>query len=370
MSYKSNAAAGEPHSTVLARGRSASSRHPLVASKAKRNRGKNCSRRTGSAVVWLLAGITLTACGTQTIVRTVTSAAPASGSSSTSTSASTSSSSSAGASQQAKVGDTLTLNGSNSGESLAVTVDGVMDPLTVGPDDQADSGQRFVGVQITLKNVGSSAYSDSPSNGATLLSDSNEQAQSQIVTGGPCGNGFQSSVNIAPGDTQQGCIPFEMPNGQSPNTFQFTLNSGFANQTGQWSLAGANTAAPTAATQTASSSAESTPASGGPLAALTGYWQSINAHQFATAYGYLVPGSASQSEPVFVSDERQAGIQSATFSGHVASNDGSAATVDVDSLITRDRQFGCRAWSGSYQLANESGQWLIEKASISPGPCG
>ncbi len=54
------------------------------------------------------------------------------------------------------MGDTLTLTG-NGGESMAVTVDGVMDPLQVGPDDQADSGQRFVGIQITLKNIGSVA---------------------------------------------------------------------------------------------------------------------------------------------------------------------------------------------------------------------
>jgi hypothetical protein len=137
--------------------------------------------------------------------------------------------------QQAKVGDTLTLTG-NSGERMAVTVTGVMDPLQVGQGDQADSGQRFIGVQITLKNVGSAAYSDSPSNGATLLSNANEQAQSGLVSGGPCGNNFATSANIAPGNVQQGCIPFEMPTGQTPATFQFTLDSGFANQTGQWSL--------------------------------------------------------------------------------------------------------------------------------------
>jgi hypothetical protein len=270
------------------------------------------------------------------------------------------------------VGDTLTLSG-NGGESLAVTVDGVMDPLVVGSYDQADSGQRFVGVQITLKNVGSSVYSDSPSNGATLLSDRNEQAQRQIVTGGPCGNGFQSSVNIAPGDTQQGCLPFEMPSGQNPHTFQFTLDSGFANQTGQWSLAGADTAAATAGASTTASftaSTASTASSGSPLEALTSYWQSINSHQFSAAYADLAPGSVSQSQSVFVSEERQAGIEGATFQGHVASSDGSTATVEVDSLITRDSQFGCRAWSGSYEMTDGSGQWLIEKASITAGPCG
>jgi Domain of unknown function (DUF4352) len=317
----------------------------------------------------LLMSALMAGCGTQTVVRTVTSTASGSNAKPSASADSSSSSTSTAQARTAKVGDTLTLSG-NGGQSLAVTVDAVMDPLSVGQYDQADSGQRFVGVQVTLKNVGSSSYSDAPSNGATLLSTANEQAKDAIVSGGPCGNDFQSSVNIAPGDTQQGCIPFELPDGQTTGTFQFTMNSGFANQTGQWSLAGANTGATAASTTTSANSSAPVPSGSGPLDALTSYWQNISGHQFSAAYAYLAPGSVSQSESVFVSQEQQAGIQSATFSGHVASNDGSAATVDVDSLITRDRQFGCRAWSGSYQLGNGTGQWLIEKAGITPGPCG
>jgi len=188
----------------------------------------------------LILAAVLAGCGTQTIVTTVTS----SGQSKSPPQAAT------GSPKQANVGDTLTLQG-NGRDSMAVTVDQVMDPLQVGPYDQPDSGQRFVGIQITLKNVGQVAYSDSPSNGSTLLSNTNEQATGEIVSGGPYGNDFASSANIAPGDIQQGCIPFEMPVGQTPATFQFTLDSGFANQTGQWSVAGAPTSAsatPSAAT--------------------------------------------------------------------------------------------------------------------------
>jgi hypothetical protein len=304
-------------------------------------------------------------CGTQTIIKTVTS--PAVSSNAAATTSTSANSGGSGQPQQAKIGDTLTLSG-NGGEALKVTVHQVMDPLPVGSFDQPDSGQRFVGVQITLKNVGSVPYSDSPSNGATLLSNTNEQAQGQIVTGGPCGNGFQSSVKLALGDTQQGCLPFELPIGQTPSTFQFTLNSGFADQTGQWSVVGSS---PAAAVSAASTNSTPTSAGGsGPLDALNSYWQSISSHDYATAYGYLVPGSVGLAESQFVSGEQQAGIKSVKFAGHVSSDDGSVATVQVDSLTTRDTQFGCRAWSGSYQMTNSGGQWLIEKASISPGPCG
>jgi hypothetical protein len=189
-----------------------------------------------AGIAVLAACLTVGACGTQTIVRTVTTngSYPAA---SASTAAPASESESSGQTEQARVGDMLSVSGQD-GERLDVTVDQVMDPLTVGPDDQADAGQRYVGVQITMKNSGSVPYSDSPSNGATLLSSSGEQATGEIVSGGPCGNDFQSSVKIAPGDSEQGCIPFELPDGQTAGTFQFTPDSGFANQTAQWSLKG------------------------------------------------------------------------------------------------------------------------------------
>lgn len=207
-----------------------------------------------AAAATLGVAIVLCGCGTQTIVKTVTTTKPAP---STSTPTSTSSSS---ASQRARIGDTLTLAGTD-GESLAVTVNQVVDPLQTGEFDTPDPGTRFVGIQITLRNVGSKAYSDSPSNGATLLSTTDEQADTALVTSGPCGNEFQSSVKIAPGDTQRGCLPFQLSKSQRPGTFQFTLNSGFADQTGQWSVAGASRSVATAPAASSSGAATSPSAS-------------------------------------------------------------------------------------------------------------
>lgn len=329
---------------------------------------KRCGSPALCVVICVVGCGLLYGCGTQTIVKTVV--ATATSSTSAPASSAGGSTSSSDQSQQAGVGDTLTLTG-NGGEKVAVTIDQVMDPLAVGPDDQADSGQRFVGVQLTLKNVGSVVYSDSPSNGATLLSNTNEQAQGEIVTGGPCGNDFQSSVNIAPGDTEQGCVPFEMPTGQNPSSFQFTLSSGFADQTGQWSLAGSTSAVAPSASESSQStqSTQSSPA-GSPLSTLSSYWHAIGAHQFSIAYALLAPGAVSLTESQFVSGEQQAGIGSAKFSGTVASNSGSTGTVQVKSLITHDAQYGCRSWTGSYEMTDQGGSWQIEKASITPSSCG
>jgi hypothetical protein len=107
-----------------------------------------------------------------------------------------------------------------------------------------------------------------------------------------------------------------------------------------------------------------------PLAALSSYWHRIGAHQYGAAYNDLAPNAVSFSQSAFVSQERQAGISSVSFHGHATSNDGSTATVAVDSLTTHDRQYGCRHWTGSYQMINDGSQWLIQRANLSPQPCG
>jgi hypothetical protein len=121
------------------------------------------------------------------------------------------------------------------------------------------------------------------------------------------------------------------------------------------------------AVQTAASSSHSA-AANNPLGALTAYWNSIAAGQYPSAWRQLAPG-AGQTESAFVSGERQAGITGASFTGQVSAIDGSTATVQVDSLITHDRQFGCRSWSGTYELVRQDSRWLIERASITPAAC-
>jgi hypothetical protein len=107
-----------------------------------------------------------------------------------------------------------------------------------------------------------------------------------------------------------------------------------------------------------------------PLAALKSYWSSISSGDYSSAYSYLASGAVNLTEAQFVVEEEQAGIQSVSFNGHLTAQTGETATVAVDSLTTKDTQFGCRTWSGSYDLVQQSGQWLIEQASIAPRPCG
>ena len=121
---------------------------------------------------------------------------------------------------------------------------------------------------------------------------------------------------------------------------------------------------------TGSASTNTGTGGGGPLSTVDSYWSSISSQDYSSAYSNLEPGTVSLTQAQFVSEEKQAGIQSVSFNGHVTAQTAGTATVAVDSLTTKDKQFGCRSWSGSYQLVDQNGQWLIKQANITPQRCG
>jgi hypothetical protein len=84
--------------------------------------------------------------------------------------------------------------------------------------------------------------------------------------------------------------------------------------------------------------------------------------------GFVVPGLIG-SESGIVSSEQQEHVDSARFQGRVTSQSATSATIQIVSLITHDRQYGCRSWTGSYLMSLRAGRWLIARASITPGPC-
>lgn len=104
------------------------------------------------------------------------------------------------------------------------------------------------------------------------------------------------------------------------------------------------------------------------LGTVDAYWAAIRRHDFQAAYGYLVPGSAG-SRSGFVTSERRQGIQSVSFQGRLVGSSRSSARVEVLSLITHDRKFGCRTWSGSYDLVGHEGHWLIRRAELTIRSC-
>jgi Domain of unknown function (DUF4352) len=136
------------------------------------------------------------------------------------------------ASGPAEVGSTITLEGTDS--RIAVTVTAVADPAPPVEFFEPEQRSRYVAVQLRLLNVGDTTFQDSPSNGAQLIDADNQQhaATFETTAVGP----DLGSVTIAAGDTRSGWLTFPLPESIVPERFTLALDSGFAEQTGEWLL--------------------------------------------------------------------------------------------------------------------------------------
>jgi len=136
----------------------------------------------------------------------------------------------------AGIGAAITLSGNSSGEQMSVTVTKVISDAV--PSDEfngAPSGDRLYAVQFRLSDTGSAAYSDAPSNGAAVIDSAGQSYQSGFETVSSC-QGFGGTENIAAGESGLGCIVFEVPKAAKIAKVQFTLDSGFGPETGQWDV--------------------------------------------------------------------------------------------------------------------------------------
>ncbi|MEU3147079.1 DUF4352 domain-containing protein [Streptomyces sp. NPDC006999] len=96
----------------------------------------------------------------------------------------------------------------------------------------------IVGVQFQLVNTGEAACSDSPSNGAQAADSERRQFDATFgdITAGPS---MASGLKLKPGAKGLGWIVFEVPEAAKVDTVQFTMDSGFADETdetGEWLL--------------------------------------------------------------------------------------------------------------------------------------
>jgi hypothetical protein len=139
----------------------------------------------------------------------------------------------------AGIGSAITLTGNNSGEQMSVTVTRVISSAEPGDEfTSAPAGDRLYAVQFRLRDTGSAAYSDAPSNGAAVVDSAGQSYQAAITDTAAGCTTFPGTENIAPGASGLGCIVFEVPKAANIREVQFTLDSGFGPQTGQWKVAG------------------------------------------------------------------------------------------------------------------------------------
>lgn len=135
----------------------------------------------------------------------------------------------------AGIGDTIVLHGYEEGEELTVTVKRLIDPAKSEQYFGPSRGNKFVAVDLLLKNTGSAVYNDSPGNGAELI-DTNDEGYTEAIFDTPSCHSIGTGVKIASGSKRAGCLVFEVKKRSKPAVFQFTMDSGFADETGEWTL--------------------------------------------------------------------------------------------------------------------------------------
>ncbi|MFJ9949323.1 DUF4352 domain-containing protein [Kitasatospora sp. NPDC091207] len=83
--------------------------------------------------------------------------------------------------------------------------------------------------------TGGKAYSETPWSSAKVV-DAQGQAYGPNLADTKAGPSFQTPTNIAAGETGKGFIAFEVPTDAKLDKVQFALDSGFADQVGQWKI--------------------------------------------------------------------------------------------------------------------------------------
>lgn len=134
----------------------------------------------------------------------------------------------------AGLGATITVT-DESGVDLAVTLEKT-DAAAKATDgfSTPDHGDQYYAAQFEIKDVGSAAWSDSPSNCVVVKDGKGQTFQSTIVQSVSSGPLMAGTANIAPGDSALGWIVFEVPEGDRVTAVQFTPLSGMGSDTAQW----------------------------------------------------------------------------------------------------------------------------------------
>ena len=117
---------------------------------------------------------------------------------------------------------------------LAVKVKQVI-PTAVGRGafENPRKGERFVAVRFVFKNIGATAYQDSPTFGAKVI-DSSGHGYDPTVATVTAGRGFARVLTLLHDQLGSGFIVFAVPRSARIVTVQYALNAGFAADVGRW----------------------------------------------------------------------------------------------------------------------------------------
>ena len=117
-----------------------------------------------------------------------------------------------------------------------VTLGKVIDPAAMGPLGSIPAGDRFVAVELGIKNTGTVALSPTPIFDAILI-DQSGHSYTSVVNGTPSCQDFAGSLSVDPSASASGCVLFEVPTAEAPAKFQYiTKEAGADVERTEWVL--------------------------------------------------------------------------------------------------------------------------------------
>jgi hypothetical protein len=136
----------------------------------------------------------------------------------------------------AGLGDTLAIDATDTKLEVTASQDKRVKAVKLYGSEMSPAAY---GVKMTVRNVGDTLYDDSVSNCCVVI-DTKDQTHAvnfvMVDKSGKPLTGILESVKIAPGDKRSGWVFFDMKPSAKPRTLQFTADSGFGPQVGEWSL--------------------------------------------------------------------------------------------------------------------------------------
>ena len=137
----------------------------------------------------------------------------------------------------AKLGGAITLNGIDPATEAAITAIKVVDPTTSMDGSTPTAGSRYVAVQFQIQNTGTLAHTEYVPNCAKVLDTSGHQFEAAYtvlsVSAGPI---FEVETALRPGQKAVGYIVFEVPTASKVAKVQFTMDLGYAFESGEWTV--------------------------------------------------------------------------------------------------------------------------------------
>jgi hypothetical protein len=125
-----------------------------------------------------------------------------------------------------------------SGDPLAVTMTQIVDPATGANEFYTPNpGYRFVAVEMTLQNASNATITDDANTDVTVIGTDSQAYVFDADDVSECTNFSYGDYTLLSGNSEDGCVVFQLPTGVSVQAIQFALNGNNAD-TAQWSASG------------------------------------------------------------------------------------------------------------------------------------